>query len=367
VRHFIRRVKVTEVSPYSSKGEVSNPLMFVGRRIELDRVTGNDRVNYSIIGARQIGKSSLMGAIKRHYRDRAQREVHSFTLTPQEDARAFYKRFSVLLKEDRVPRDATEFAEMMEAHYRGSTPPALFLIDEVDGLLARERLLGYPVLTAMRRLQQQEICSFMIAGYWELYRLGNDYHSPLYNMAEVIELGPLKADEARDLIVSPMERMGLTFERRTVVQEIVDATAGHPHLIQFICNQLLERMTATHPPVFTLADWHAVQDSDELKRYVTRNFKSNAGPLDELIVYATVAALRFTHPQLEHALKSLGLEVPLRAREESLRKLKLVGILREIEGRFEYSLPLFRRMLLKENIAYFAAARARELREGLYT
>lgn len=367
VSHIIKHVKLTEVSPYSSKGEVSNPDMFMGRRFELDRIISSERANFSIVGARQIGKSSLMGALKRYYRDGGRREVFSLTLTLQEDSRAFYRRIAVLLKKDRVPKTSNEFAEMLESHHTSRQSPILFLIDEVDGLLARERQQGYPVLTAMRRLQQQDICWFILAGYWELVRLGNDYHSPLYNMSEVIELGPLKADDATDLIVRPMKRMGLKFESPAIVADIVHMTSGQPHLIQFICNQLLERMTGRKKPVFTASDWQDVRQSDELKTYVTRNFKSNAGLLDEVIVYSTAASFRFSHEQVEQVLKNLDLNLPLRVREESVRKLKLVGILKEVDGRFEYALPIFREVLLKENTAYFAAARARELLEGRET
>lgn len=363
VQHILKYVKLTEVSPYSSKGEVANPEMFVGRKFELTRIISSEQANFSIVGARQIGKSSLMGALKRHYRNEGRREVYSITLTLQEDSVAFYRRISMLLKKNKVPRNSNEFAEMMELHHTKSWVPALFLIDEVDGLLARERQQGYPVLTAMRRLQQQDICWFILAGYWELVRLGNDYHSPLYNMSEVIELGPLKKDDALMLVEKPMERMNLRFENRSLAEDIVSMTAGHPHLIQFICNQLLERMTANRSPVFTAADVKAVCESDELKTYVTRNFKANAGLLDEVVVYSTIASLRFSHQQLADALQKLGVTVAPRMREESVHKLKLVGILKEIEGRFEYALPIFRDALLKEDVSYFAATRARELME----
>lgn len=364
VLHIIRHVRVTEVSPYSSKGEVSNPSMFIGRKFEQDRITFSERATFSIVGARQIGKSSLMGALRRHYREQARPEVYAITLTLQEDPPRFYRRIAMLLGKSRAPRSSHEFAELLELHHQQTRIPALFLIDEVDGLLSRERQQGYPVLTAMRRLQQQDVCWFVLAGYWELMRLGNDYHSPLYNMSEVIELGPLKPEDARELVISPMARMGLSFENEQLVQDIVYVTHGHPHLIQFICNQLLERMTANRRPVFTQQDWQAVRTSDVLKSYVTRNFKSNAGILDELIVYSTLAAQRFTHEQLEQALLSYEVDLPLRTREESVRKLKLVGILQEDQGRFTYALPLFREVLYTDDVAWFARERAQELKKG---
>ncbi|MFM7199526.1 MAG: AAA family ATPase [Myxococcota bacterium] len=364
VQHIIRHVRITEVSPYSSKGEVSNPSMFMGRKFEQDRITFSERATFSIVGARQIGKSSLMGALRRYYRDHARPEVYAITLTLQEDPPRFYRRIAMLLGKSRAPRSSHEFAEMLEQHHQQTRIPALFLIDEVDGLLSRERQQGYPVLTAMRRLQQQDVCWFVLAGYWELMRLGNDYHSPLYNMSEVIELGPLKPEDALELVISPMTRMGLHFENEQLAQDIVHVTHGHPHLIQFICNQLLERMTANRRPVFTQQDWQAVRTSDVLKSYVTRNFKSNAGLLDELIVYSTLAAQRFTHEQLEHALLSYEVDLPLRTREESVRKLKLVGILKEEQGRFTYALPLFREVLYTDDVAWFARERAQELKKG---
>lgn len=364
VRHIMNHVKLTEVSPYSSKGEVTNPSMFVGRRFELDKIISSEKANFLIVGARQIGKSSLMGALKRYFKNEANRQIFSLTLSLQEDARSFYRRIALLLNKDRVPKDSNGFAEMLEMHHREHPVPALFLIDEVDGLLARERQQGYPVLTAMRRLQQQDTCWFILAGYWELVRLGNDYHSPLYNMSEVIELGALKSDEARDLILKPLHKMALGFDNHLIVDEMVAMTAGQPHLIQFICNQLLERMNARRQPLFSRSDWEAVVESDELKTYVTRNFKSNAGLLEEVVVYATLQYERFSHAMLETALETLGLKITLRAREESLRKLKLVGILKEVEGEFQFALPIFRRVMLKEDTMWFARVRAREMQEG---
>ncbi len=87
----------------------------------------------------------------------------------------------------------------------------MLLIDEADALVEADAKRGYPLLSELRTLQAEGACSFVLTGYWHLYRRTLDHGSPLYNFAPVRRLGPLEPEAGSALATEPMARLGLTW------------------------------------------------------------------------------------------------------------------------------------------------------------
>ncbi len=124
-----------------------------------------------------------------------------------------------------VPADAvpdTALADVLRARYHrsGDSKKGILLIDEADGLVQTDAAKGFPLLNAMRSLQAEGTCSFILAGFLYLYREAmNQRLSPL-NFANLRLLGPLDPEAAHDLALVPMARLGVDY---------ADPTLPDPH------------------------------------------------------------------------------------------------------------------------------------------
>ncbi len=93
---------------------------------------------------------------------------------------------------------AEEIGLLLRRHFSPEAPGVL-LIDEADGLVESDAKDDFPLLSKLRSLQAEGVCSFVLTGYWYLYRHTLSHASPLYNFAPVRRLGPLDPRDGRDL------------------------------------------------------------------------------------------------------------------------------------------------------------------------
>jgi hypothetical protein len=88
-----------------------------------------------------------------------------------------------------------------------------------------------------------------------------------------------------------------------------------------------------------LAGWAALSDNTEETR------------LDRIVVYATVQAGEFKLGQLRQFLETQGRNYSAEQVKQSVDRLALSFVIkREPEGRYVYCVPLFREMLLEEEV-----------------
>ncbi|RKZ72609.1 MAG: hypothetical protein DRR19_31920, partial [Candidatus Parabeggiatoa sp. nov. 1] len=83
VRLLANQLKVTNLSPYQTRGGVTKDSSFFGREKILAQILNREPMNYLIIGGRQLGKSSLLRRIERHYQNHP--KVDCFYLSLRKD------------------------------------------------------------------------------------------------------------------------------------------------------------------------------------------------------------------------------------------------------------------------------------------
>ena len=99
-------------------------------------------------------------------------------------------------------------------------------------------------------LQHQPGLSAIITGSRRLKRLREEYWSALFGIGHRIELSMLAFDEARRLVTEPVEgRLNYLPHAR---DRVVNMCAGHPFLIQSLCNRVFERAASGGGPTITL-------------------------------------------------------------------------------------------------------------------
>ena len=234
------------LSPYSIQGEVKNPHMFYGRERDLREIVQAATPQFLLVGPRRIGKSSLLRRLQDELpRQRPALLVLSVDLLGIGEPIQFAQLLARRLRRTPASASAVQNAaaytdDLLRSHFTEVGQQGLIMIDEVDMLVEADAAAGFPLLSRLRSLQHDGVCSFILAGYWYLYVRTLDHSSPVHNFATVKELGPLDAESGRILASEPMARLGIAYADSSLPARIVQRTGGYPSLIQFLCDQLLK-------------------------------------------------------------------------------------------------------------------------------
>jgi hypothetical protein len=227
--------------------------------------------------------------------------------------------------------------------------PIIFFLDEFDKVLTWH-YEDDSLLNALRASSNQGYSRYIVGGFREVMRAFSDLESPLYNFARPIRLKEFSREQAAAMILGPLEKLGVQFERRNdVVNRIFDETAGQPNLIQFYCSILVERLDRDSSRSISPESLFDVYGNDDFRAFVLSTFMDNTTHLEKAIVFAVMADLGAEHPfgvqQIDGALERRGVEIPLSDLDLACRNLELAGTFTSRGPLFRFATPVFPRML----------------------
>jgi len=343
---FAGQLALTQISPYQVGGGVNRESIFFGRLSLISHIMNRDPANYLLVGGRQLGKSSLLKALQRRYDEQTPYHCSYLSLASE----VLVPRLAVELG---LPKEAT--LEEIADHTESSEGQFVVLIDEADKFIRHERQNDYRILDALRRMSEEGHCHFILAGFWELYEHAVlDYQSPLKNFGEIVQVGALEASACRELATQPMQTMGLEYASSALVDRLVEETGQRANLISIVCNQILtglqpdqrtieagdlQRALYSERTIGTIRGWSNLSDDDMVNR------------MDRVIVYATLQQGHFTDTELFELLKAKGVKADSQQIDNSLERLRLGFVIdRDENGQFYYRVPLFREMLLRDDL-----------------
>ena len=349
------------LTPYETSKPVTGSRFF-GREFEIRRILQSNDTNFAIMGIRRIGKTSLMREIERQLRNQAQeggdenaQERISFMdcsalsspagfvqeivrkLRPQELTRLTSKQYPIFFP---------DFLERMAQRYGG---PLVFFLDEFDKVLTWH-YDDDTLLNALRASSNQGHSRYIVGGFREVMRAFSDLESPLYNFARPIRLKEFSREQAAALVLGPLERLGVRFDRRNdVVNRIFDETAGQPNLVQFYCSILVERLDRQGTRAISPENLFDVYTNDDFRAFVLSTFMDNTTHLEKAIVFAVMAdmdaEMPFSVKAIDEALERRGVEMPLSDLDLACRNLELAGTLTARGPLYRFATPVFPRML----------------------
>ena len=341
------QVPLTRLSPYQTRGGVTNESLFFGRNQLLADILGGEPGNHLIVGGRQLGKSSLLKAIHRHYENRDEVECHYCSVSTSPLPVVLAPVLGL------TPGSAMD-ALLQHLHQPGSAHHRLLLIDEADKWLSKDRADRYSTLHAFRNLSEQGLCYFVFAGFWGLYHAASqDYQSPLKNFGASHVIGALEHEACREMVTRPMAALNIGFDKDELVERLIHATGGRANLIAIVCNAILKGLDPGSRLV-TADDLERGLDDSDLREALggwgELGGDAEASRLDQALVYATVEAGSFTRGEIMDRLEALGFSFQPQELEQSLLRLELAFILGEQKGgeekgRFYYRVPLYREMV----------------------
>lgn len=354
------------LTPYETSKPVTGSRFF-GREFEVRRILQTTDSNFAIMGIRRIGKTSLMREIERQLKEQAQEAETDEASYANDTARILFMDCSAIsspanfiqevvrklrpqelmrLSSKQFPIFFPDFLERMAQRYGG---PIIFFLDEFDKLLTWH-YEDDSLLNALRASSNQGHSRYIVGGFREVMRAFSDLESPLYNFARPIRLKEFSREQAAALILGPLEKLGVQFERRNdVVNRIFDETAGQPNLIQFYCSILVERLDREGSRSISTENLFDVYGNDDFRAFVLSTFMDNTTHLEKAIVFAVLADLGAEHPfgvqQIDGALERRGVEIPLSDLDLSCRNLELAGTFTSRGPLFRFATPVFPRML----------------------
>jgi hypothetical protein len=341
-RMLAREIDLSRISPYQINNAIERDSVFFGRHQQLRHILERDLGNYILLGARQLGKSSLLKEIERRVRGRGEIAV-MYEMVQDDPIESVLARLAGLA-------EGVSLADITAAlRAAAAEHPRLILLDECDKFVANDLAQDppFPVMDAMRRLSASGNCHFIIAGFWQLYEVVHlTYHAPLRNFGETLILGGLEPEAAYALLREPMAILGVSWRDEADIERIAGETGCRPNLLQIAGNELLKTLGPRRIIEREDVDLvlHSRPIADSLVGWRTLTDDSGARCLDQIVVWAMLDREAFTLPELTRHLTSLTgrAAVPVDALQSSLQRLDLAFVLGEDSGVYRWRVPLFR-------------------------
>lgn len=362
------------VSPFRSRGPVTGNGFF-GRRAELQRIA---RIpNAVLLGARRIGKTSLLQALRDEVNGPSGRDgmIAVFVEAGSNRRLEWFQKnlMQAIIEEAGRANVEIRWIDPSEAYFeelatalRKSNRKYLFLIDEVDHLLQDPKVGLFEEF--VRSMANRGHARFVLSGYMTLRNRTENRESFLYNLFTPIVLGPLNERDAEDLVRTQMKRIYVKFESDEVVKGILEWGTTFAAYVQSMCELLLKRLDEPlRQRCITSADVHAVYQSEkfakEIVSAVTVNAEQALGPLERLILYWAAARDedQFTAKDLIEDLRWLKFNDAL----ASLSYLTETYLLVETQGKYRFYTSHLKSKLREVGGIDFALARLiKEYRES---
>ncbi len=350
------QVPISFLSPYETRSPVTGSRFF-GREQEVSRILANPDTNHVILGIRRIGKTSLLREIERILKDR------------DSNTQVFYIECSDLLSSDDYIREVVRklnprelprlemqkyiffFPNFLERMSKLLKSKIVFLLDEIDNLVIMQRG-DWDLFRMLRASSNKGACQYIIAGFREAMREQYLLDSPFYNFAQEIRLSEFSRQQARDLIITPMENLRVRFHgQEEVVDRIYMETSGQPNLIQFYCLILLRRLDQTGSREITPESLFDVYSDESFTSHLLTSFMQNTENREKALIYAILlssldtGSKGFGFEEIDEYLRKNGISLRQNSIIEACNLLSLAGIIHKKGRDFYFSSPVFTRVL----------------------
>ncbi|MCP4104853.1 MAG: ATP-binding protein [Desulfobacteraceae bacterium] len=345
-RVIASQIDLTRISPYQPKSGLNRENVFFGRSQLLTHILQREPANYLLVGGRQIGKSTLLKEIKRRCIKDTEIICHYTVLTGKDV-------ISHMANALNLPPNAEIQTLLSHIRQFSDTKRHLFLIDEADMFIEAEAETGYKTLHLFRSLSEEGRCYFILAGFWSLYRIAAfDYHSPIKNFGETLQIGALEPNACWKLATIPMNHLNISYESDRLVETILKETGRRANLIAITCNEILKNLdmqertisekaleTALYSEAMqtALAGWGNMSGKDE-----------SANRLDRIIICAGIHMEEFTQKDILQLADKYQLPYEPEAVRHSLARLELSFILEQNRMKYSFRVPIFKKMILEQ-------------------
>jgi hypothetical protein len=357
------QLPLESLAPY----EISSPVTgsrFFGREYEIRTILNHPQTDYAIVGVRRIGKTSLLLEVKRRLQELGEDGVHFFDCSDFHSADDYIQAVATEVDiRQRERMTLQKFPNFLRIKSYQGKRPLIFLLDEVDRLVAFDRLENWALLNMLRASSIKGFCRYILTGYRSVLEESLKEQAPLYNFSTALPLGSLSRSETERLVTVPLENLGVAFERRAeLVGQIAQQTAGHPNFVQFYCHTLVQLLDREGRRCVSPGDLAAVHSDQEFERYVFRTFTANTTDLEKAVVYGIVMDRdeSFTPRDVDVCLKKRKVFAAASEIEQALDNLRTACVLEKQGQTFSFAVPILPRLLRDHYDLDYLFSKARE-------
>lgn len=377
-RIILSKLSLQKISPYQITGPTK--ATFYGRSQLINLINGARNRSFAIIGARKIGKSSLLYRLAEHPPPKTFYIFMDMQIEI-EDYQAFLHTLELeifrSLKENVSFQDQVSIMPEILRELSKGGRRIIFIFDEIDYFFEFDWKHNFKVLKIFRSMAQNDYCQFIFAGFKTLSPYKRSLDSPLYNFCEAIHMSPLDRDAALDLITEPMKSIGIEYHDKADREVILEYTARHPNLLQFYGKYLIEKI-GKHRRV---EDKRTIfrEDIEDLFNYEYEDyiideiymFHSDLDDVNKLIIIIMSDEMgnssnkTISTGQIMKRLKDIGVKISLNMVYQDLKTLVLRFILKDYgKNNFSFALPAFPLMIKKRIDEDFRESLIREVIEN---
>ncbi len=242
---ILKRYKDSQATPID---------MFYGREEEIRQIVKRIvQVSILVTGSRRIGKSSLLMYLQNGDQGFKNRSCHFIDMQGVSDYRSTLTTMAEALwlpvpdtNSEVEAVDALQKLIMGFSSSHGMTP--VLLLDEIDQFFWYDFQNGEKVFRVFRSLDQQKKIRFVVASYLDtaenirkkekdlktLVEMSNNHRACVFNFFEVVRLGAISLENARNLVSKPMAQAGVRVSD-AVADYLVRQAFCLPAAIQFSC------------------------------------------------------------------------------------------------------------------------------------
>jgi hypothetical protein len=204
----------------------------------------------------------------------------------------------------------------------------------------------------LRASSNKGACQYIIAGFREAMREQYMLDSPFYNFAQEVRLSEFNRQQARELIVTPMENLRVRIRNEEeVVNRIYEETAGHPNLIQYYCLILLRRLDQTALREIGPESLIDVYSDEGFTSHLLTSFMQNTENREKGLIYAILMSSAeawkrgFGLEEIDEVLRKGGISLQQKAIDEACNVLILAGVIYRKGKEYYFTSPVFTRVL----------------------
>jgi len=273
------------LSPYIA-GRIATGGRFFGREKMFNaNVLGKFGGNFTFMGNRRIGKTSLLKEIKRRLllNDERLRTAEVYG----NNCHTTYDVVKIILDHirpdlaNRMAQDAS-IVDGLPNHLDTLENNIVIFVDELDSILEFDARQNYQLLNLLRAASESDRCRIFFAGFRQVMKAKKNLDTPLHNFTTFIKIDGLSREETNNMIVLPLGRLGIKLDA-TLPATIQRETGGHPELIQLFCRNIIDHFRQYNKPPTTNELLYLVSVDDNFRTIVYSTFLNNTNAHEKLL------------------------------------------------------------------------------------
>jgi hypothetical protein len=216
----------------------------------------------------------------------------------------------------------------------------------------------------------QGYCRYIFAGFRDAQHEAHEINSPLYNFSQPLYLNEFSRQQAKDLILKPMENLRIHISNPDdVVGRIYQETAGYPNLIQYYCMILVRKVEQQKEREIGIDSLIDVYSDTGFKNHLLSSFIQNTQNREKAIVYALLKKADnlwqrgFTQEAIDASLRRYNINLSLVEIDTACSVLKTAGFLQQVGREYFFASPVFVKVLLDSYDPDYSLRKVKE--EGL--